>query len=356
MASAIKQTILHILLICFNPPNQKMLFTAVTNNSKQHSLKTYNIHKPKPFLMKILYLSCLLLAPLFINAQTEIDAIMMSKNNFCFGVIYQNSSWNKYWEGSFKRENLNLGTVTTASIAINANYGLSDKLNLIVSLPYVETAATAGTMAGQKGLQDLSFTVKFMPIEKTIGISTYSLYAIGSFSAPASNYSADYLPLSLGLGSKTAVIRLMADYQRGSFFTTLSAAYTKRANIQIDRNAYYTTEMHYTNEVDMPDVIAVNARIGYRTKRLIAEAILDNAVTQSGGFDITTNNMPFPSNTMNALKAGINTKYTLKTVPALSVVGGYNVVIEGRNIGQSTTFYGGLFYVLTFKKKVKNEK
>ena len=301
--------------------------------------------------MKKFYLGCLLLAPFLMSAQTDIDGIMMSKNNFCFGAVYQYSSWNQYWEGDFKRENLNLGTVSTKSMALMGNFGISDKLNAIFSVPYIETNASAGTMKGQKGIQDLSFTLKYMPLEKTIGKSTYSIYALGSLSTPLSDYTADYLPLSLGLRSKTASLRLMGDYQKGRFFTTISGAYVKRANITIDRNAYLTDEIHYTNKVDMPDAISVNFRTGYRSNRLIAEFVIDNWVTQSGGFDITKNNMPFPSNTMNALRYGINSKYTLKKLPQLSLIGGYNYVVEGRNVGKSDTFYGGIFYIINFEKK-----
>lgn len=306
--------------------------------------------------MKKIYLSCLLLASILMNAQTDIDGIMMSKNNFCVGTIYQYSSWNEYWEGSFKRENLNLGTVSTKSIGLMGNYGISDKLNAIFSVPYVATNASAGTMKGQKGIQDLSLTLKYMPLEKTVGKDTYSVYALGSFTTPLSDYPADYLPLSLGLHSKTVSLRLMGDYQRGNFFTTISGAYIKRANITIDRNAYFTDEMHYTNKVDMPDAISVNFRAGYRSNRLIAEFVIDNWVTQSGGFDITKNNMPFPSNTMNALKYGINSKYTFKKMSELSLVGGYNYVVEGRNVGKSNTFYGGAFYVINFKKTSKQDE
>jgi hypothetical protein len=282
---------------------------------------------------------------------------MMSKNNFCFGAVYQYSGWDEYWEGDFQRENLNLGTVTTKSIGIMGNYGISDKLNVLFSLPYVETNASAGTMKGQKGIQDLTLTLKYMPIEKTIGKSTYSVYALANVSAPLSNYPADYLPLSIGMQSKTASLRLMGDYQRGNFFTTLSGAYVKRANSSIDRNSYLTNdEVHYTNEVDMPDAISVNFRAGYRSNRLIAELVLDNWVTQSGGFDITKNNMPFPSNTMNALRYGVNSKYTFKKMPQLSLVGGFNYVAEGKNVGKSDTYYGGVFYVINFKKEVQDEK
>ena len=300
---------------------------------------------------------CLLFTAVCTNAQTDIDAIMMGQHKFCVGTVYQYSGWKNYWEGNSKRTNLNMGTVSTKSLTVMGNYGISDKLNVLFSLPYIQTDATAGTMNGQKGLQDVSFNLKYMPVEKSIGAGTFSLYLLGGFSTPVSNYSADYLPLSIGMQSKTGSIRLMSDYQLGNWYATISGAYIKRANATIDRNAYLTDEIHYTNKVDMPDAVSVNFRFGYRSSRLIAEAILDNWVTQSGGFDITRNNMPFISNTMNALKYGINTKYVLKKIPELAIISGCNFVVEGRNVGQSNTVYGGLFYVLNLKKIQKdNEK
>lgn len=287
--------------------------------------------------------------PLLMSAQTDIDAIMMSKNNFCVGAVYQYSSWDEYWEGTFKRENLNLGTVSTQGAAVMGNYGITNKLNVLFSVPYIQTKASAGTMQGQKGMQDLALTVKYMPLEKTVGKITYSLYALGSYSMPTTDYTADYLPLSIGLHSKTATLRLMGDVQVEEFFTTLSFAYSKRANITIDRNSYLEDEVHYTNEVGMPDAINFNMRLGYRSDRLIAEAVIDNWTTQSGGFDITKNNMPFPSNTMNAWKLGLSAKYTLKQIPELAIVGGYNIVTEGRNVGKAASLYGGIFYVIKFK-------
>lgn len=287
------------------------------------------------------------------SAQTDIDAIMMSKNNFCVGAVYQYSSWDEYWEGTFKRENLNLGTVSTQGVSVMGNYGITDKLNVLFSVPYLETKASAGTMKGQKGIQDLGLTIKYMPFEKTEGDAAYSLYALGSYSFPMTDYPADYLPLSIGLKSKNITLRLMGDVQVGNFFTTLSGAYIKRFNITIDRNSYLIDEVHYTSEVDMPDAVNFNLRLGYRSNRLIAEAVIDNWTTLSGGFDITKNNMPFPSNTMNAWKLGLSTKYTLKKIPELAIVGGYNIVTEGRNVGDAASFYAGLFYQFNFNKKVK---
>lgn len=306
--------------------------------------------------LKNIVVCWLLLSAFLTKAQTDTDAIMMGKQSLCIGSIYQYSGWKQYWEGSYKRDNLNMGTISTKSITIMGNYGVSDKINLLFSLPYIQTEASAGTMAGQKGIQDVAISLKYMPLEKPIGTGTLSLYVLAGITVPVSNYTADYLPLSIGTQSKTALIRLMTDYQIGKWFTTISGTYIKRANVTIDRNAYLTDEIHYTNKVDMPDAVSVNFRLGYRSTRLIAEAVLDNWVTQSGGFDITKNNMPFISNTMNALKYGINTKYTFKKIPELAVVSGCNFVIAGRNVGQSNTFYGGLFYLLNLKKTQQQDE
>src|SRR5450755_3027129 len=82
------------------------------------------------------------------KAQTVDDAIMMSKKQWCNGITYMYSSWNKYWEGTTKRTNLNMGTVTTQSLMLMSNYGITDKLNLLVTVPYVWTHASAGTLHG----------------------------------------------------------------------------------------------------------------------------------------------------------------------------------------------------------------
>ena len=97
--------------------------------------------------------------------------------------------------------------------------------------------------------------------------------------------------MSIGLETKALSLRAMADYQRGSLFATVSGTYIRRSNIEIDRTAYYTTEMHYSNEVEMPDAASFNVRTGYRNKGAYAELVLDNWTTL-GGFDITRNNMP----------------------------------------------------------------
>ena len=303
-------------------------------------------------MRNFIVLLIIIIFPLLSKAQTDMDAIMMEKNQLCLGPAFSHSSWKNYWEGNLKRDNQNLGTVTTQSFSIMGSYGISGKLNLLFNVPYIKTKASAGTLHSMQGFQDLSLFVKYMPVETKLGKGTFSVYAIGGVSTPLSNYVADYLPLSIGLRSKTASARLMIDYQVGNIFATSSATYLFRDKISIDRNAYYTTEMHLTNKVGMPDATNFNFRAGYRSSKLIAEAIL-NKFTTLGGFDISRNNMPFPSNRMNATTVGANFKIELSKNNDLAFEGGGNTTIAGRNVGQATLFYGSIFYIIDFTRTKK---
>ncbi len=293
----------------------------------------------------------LLLQSTVLRAQTDEDAIMMTKNNFCVGAAYGYSSWDHYWEGTFKRNNLNLGTVSTQMVSLMGTYGICKKLNVEVMAPYVWTHATAGTLHGQHGIQDLSAWLKYLAIEQNIGRKgTLSVFVLGGASVPLTNYISDYLPLAIGLHSKTLSGRLTVDYQQGNFFVTALGTYTWRHDITIDQNAYYTTSLHLTNEVDMPNMTAEMLRIGYRSDRWIIEALASNMNT-IGGFDIRKNDMPFPSNKMNSTTTGAHVKYSFKKVDGLSLNVEGDYTVAGRNVGQSKTFDVGVFYILDFSKK-----
>ncbi|MGN6211656.1 hypothetical protein [Parafilimonas sp.] len=297
--------------------------------------------------MKRNLLTCLLLLAIqfMANAQTDIDGLMMAKNNFCVGPVYSHSSWKNYWEGTLKRDNDNIGTFNSNMFALMGNYGISDRLNVLFGVPYIKNKVTAGTLHKDAGIQDLSLWLKWMPVEKKLGSrSVFSVYTLGGFSTPLTNYQADYLPIAIGLHSTNFSGRLMVDYQNKDFFATASGTYQYRNNIHIDRTSYYTDEMHISNEVEMPDMASYNVRTGIRTFRIVAEAFFQQNYTL-GGFDIRRNDMPFPSNRMNASIAGAHFKYILKKLPNLSLEAGGSYVLKGRNVGQAREFNVSAFYI-----------
>lgn len=289
------------------------------------------------------------LASLACHAQTDMDAIMMNKNQACAGFDYMHSSWDHYWEGKLKRINENIGTITTQSVMFMPNYGITNNLNVMASATYVWTNASAGTLHGLKRMQDLSAFVKWKALTKNIGKNKVSLFLLGGVSAPSNNYTIDLLPVSIGLGSKNAVGRGMVDFLHKRINVTVSAAYVRRSNVKLDRTSYYDTQIHLTNEIKMPNAAQYQLRAGYRGKYLLAEALLNNWTTL-GGFDITRNNMPFPSNRMNATSVGVALKYTMKSNTHLSFVGGGSHTVAGRNTGQANAFNVGAFYAFYFKK------
>ena len=296
-----------------------------------------------------------LFCPLLLKAQSEQDGLMMSKNLFCTGLMASSNSFTNYWEGTLKRNNANLGKVTSNMVSFMGNYGINDQLNLIFNLPYVSNRASAGTLHPMRGLQDASVWLKWMPLEKDLGKGAFSCYLLGGASTPLSNYIADFLPLSIGLKSKTVSGRLMGDYQLGDFFVTASATYTYRASINVERNAYYYPHnLVLSNQVNMPDASSLALRLGYRKgASRVAELLLYQNNTL-GGNDIRRNDMPFPSYKMNSTVAGFNLKYEFNS--GLSLIGNGGFVLAGRNVGQSSTFTVGAVYIFDlplFSKKKK---
>jgi hypothetical protein len=310
------------------------------------------------YTRRALLVTCSLVVFNSIYSQTDADGVMMPKHNFCIGPMYGYSSWKNYWEGTNKRNNANLGTVSTQTFSIMGNYGVTSKLNLLFYVPYIKTKASAGQLHGMKGIQDLSLWLKYVPLQVKAGPGSLTLYTLAGVTVPLSNYTPDFLPMSIGLHSKNVSLRGMVDYQVGNWFVTASGTYVLRSNIKLFRTSYYTTEMHYTDEVKMPDASQFNVRLGYRTHRLIAEGLLSNWTTL-GGFDITKNNMPFPSNKMNMTSVGVNIKYTVNNLERLSLIGGGDYTLTGRNVGQATSYNAGVFYILDFynpHKKSSHDK
>src|SRR5512135_976875 len=105
-------------------------------------MKQNNIHKIKCVALIV----SLVVIGNTVQAQTDLDGIMMNKNQFCNGLMYSYNSWDHYWEGKLNRTNENLGTVSTQSVMYGANYGITGRLNVMISAPYVSTKSSAGTL------------------------------------------------------------------------------------------------------------------------------------------------------------------------------------------------------------------
>lgn len=289
-----------------------------------------------------------------VSAQTETDAIMIPNKYICLAGMYSHNNWDNYWEGTLKRNNLNLGTVSSNVYNLGVVYGLSNRINISAFVPYIKTNVTAGTLRGQSGIQDINLAFKWMAINAQVGRGFFTFHAIATGSIPLGSYQPDYLPLALGSRSKSVAIRGLLNYQVGRFFVAGAGQYIRRDNITIDRDSYYTTELHFTNQVAIPNATNFLLSAGFRSLKLNVEAIATKYTTL-GGFDITRNNTPFPSNRSNATALGGLVKYMFQSIPGLEFTAGSNYVVAGRNVGQNLSVYGGVDYIFTVKKEKKDK-
>lgn len=296
-----------------------------------------------------LLIACCVLATT--RAQTPNDGVMMKKGALCTGFMYMNDQWTKYWEGTLNRDNQNIGTLTTQSFMWYGVYGITDKINVISSVPYVKTSASGGTLHGQEGIQDLTIAGKYRILAQEFGPGKLSLFGVGTFSTPLTNYTADFFPLSLGTSSTNAGLRLTATYRmEQGWFLNFSNGYTWRSNVKLDRPSYFTDNTFYmTDEVQLPSVYDFNVDAGYR-KGPWYTAISYLQQNTMGGGDIRRQDMPFVSNQMNFGKLGAMVMYYIPQVKNLAVRGQYTYTVTGRNVGQSSAYLFGVLYTFNFAK------
>jgi hypothetical protein len=285
------------------------------------------------------------------KSQTMNDGLMMPEKTLCTGFLYGHDQWKNYWEGSLKRDNLNIGKLTTQSVMWYGVYGVTKNINVYGMLPYVSTKASLGTLTGLKGVQDLTLGVKYNLIKIESGLGKFSAFAAGSFSTPMTNYTPDFLPLSIGLASTNLSGRGTLNYSlKNGFYLNASGAYTWRSNVRLDRPAYFTDGTYYsTNEVRTPNVLDFIIDLGYHKGAWEAQLFYNQQNTLGGG-DIRRQDMPFVSNKMNYSKVGALAMYYLPWPKKMAVRASVNYTVAGRNVGQTTSIMGGILYTIKFSK------
>ena len=280
-----------------------------------------------------------------VQAQSLDDAIFMGTHVICAGVVYTREQWNQYWEGTRRRSNGNIGTLTTTQATPMLAYGITDRLNLLAALPFVQTDASDGVLNGQRGRQDLSVGVKYRAFSTALtSHGTLHGIVVVSGAIPTSEYTADFYPMSIGTSSRRATARAILQFaaQNGMYMNG-TYGYTRRGNVRLDRVSYFTDgQLFLTNEVQMPDVSDASLTIGYQRKGLTVPVVVTRQTTLGGG-DIRRQDMPFVSNRMNVTRLDARVQYDVLRNVVVHVGG--SQVLEGRNVGQGTTVMAGLLLV-----------
>ncbi|TVP53086.1 MAG: transporter [Mongoliibacter sp.] len=280
------------------------------------------------------------------NAQTPWDEVMMEKGEICAALIYEHSSWDQYWEGTYLRENANIGTFTRQMGMPMIAMGLTQNVNIIASLPYVSTNPSSGTQVGQRGIQDLSISVKVNWLQKQMGKGNLLFLTNTHFGRPMGNYLSDYMPFSIGFGAPEIGLRGIGAFKldNGLVFRA-GLAYLWRGQTEIERNYYYENGSVYSQYMNVPNALNFHAAIGYwaleNRLRLEATYMSLNCLT---GDDIRSYNRPQPTNKTEVSQVGAWAQYYIKADRGLGALVYFNQTISGRNMGNATTLGLGLTY------------
>ncbi len=280
-------------------------------------------------------------APL--GAQTLDDGFVLPRRVVRSTVEYGAERWDRYWEGTRLRDNGNIGTLTTRTVTWAGGYGVTDRLSVFAALPYVSTNASRGVLRGQRGAQDVTVAAKYQVLRARVaGRATVGALAVAGVGAPTTDYTPDFLPLSIGLGSRRALGRVVVHAQdRTGLFAEGAAGHTWRSTVRLDRPAYFTDgRLVLSDEVAMPDVADYAVGGGYQDARWCVPVMLVAQRTLGGG-DIRRQDMPFVSNRMDFTRLQARVMFTPPRAPGVQLQAGAMRTLAGRNVGRATALSGG---------------
>lgn len=224
------------------------------------------------------------------------------------------------------------GEIRVSSISAYVNYGITDKLEAIVSLPYIKSEGRGnneGYTNSRSGLQDISGLLKFKAFSTEVAGSTLDLLGVVGASTPASNYqSNDGLEYIIAIGN------------RAQKLNTLGVAHLKMpSGVFLTGQAGYS----YRNR-QVPNAFIADAKVGYAGLNLYAEGWASVQQSSSKGTDILqpgfTGN--FTATRVNFTRVGVSVFKPL--AKGFGVVAGASQYVSGRNLGKSTGLSLGASY------------
>lgn len=282
-------------------------------------------------------------------AQTPSDAIMMNQRESCFGLIYENSWFDEYWEGTYLRTNGTIATVKRNTITPMIAIGAFDRLNLIVAAPYVQTESTepnGGKFAGAKGFQDLSLALKGEVLKKQAGNGELALLTTAGFSTPMTNYLSDYRPYSIGFGANELSLRGILQYKlNNGFYARAAVAYLWRGQTKAERDYYYNNGSFYSAWMDVPSCWNYHAVAGiWMLGNVLKLEANYMGLASTSGDDIRPYNAAQPTNKVSFGQAGVLAQCYLNKPKGLGGLAYYSQALYGRNTGKSSQFGVGLTY------------
>lgn len=297
--------------------------------------------KSKIKLVALTILLCM--ANATIKAQGLVDGFFNKKGEGNISLSYSYSSYDKFYVAEVEMDGVPAHNEISQNIYnLYANYGITDRLTAIINLPYISTKGKGdpdpvnGTTE-QSEIQDLSMVLKY-----DLHTKGFNNGNIKFFTALGGSIPFGYEPngiLSIGNGAATIDTKLGTHYKNNSgFFGTLALGYTFRG--KADNNL----GVGDGSDFDAPNSFNSLIKLGYSSAAIYLDAWFDSQTTTGDAVDIGASEFfgNFPETKVNYSRIGANV-----FVPIIENFGanaGVGVLVDGRNIGKSTTITLGVVY------------
>ena len=283
-------------------------------------------------------LSTLLLATATIGfAQTPVSGFMNKKGKGAVAVSYSSEKYNEVYLIPTKVDQVPVfNDVVTTALNIYATYAITDNLEAMVSLPYIESKgnASAATLAAigvenkRTGVQDVSAFIKYKVFSNRMTASTLDLMLSAGVQTPVGSYKADE-----GFQS------IIAIGNQGTKGMGLAIA-----QIKLDKGLFLSGQIGYrisTNQV--PDALVSEIKVGYAVSKFYFDAWAAFQKS-SKGVDILQPGFTlfFPATTVNYSRIGANLYAPIYKGFGANL--GVNAYVAGRNLGKSAGYSASLVY------------
>lgn len=280
-------------------------------------------------LLIIPLINYIFLIALPLNAQSLVDGFVQGKGR---GSIVASYSWEQYDSFYFGTEQRDApppygGLITTQSVSLYGIYGLTDNLDVVINLPYINARGdndSAGAEVPDQnvdGLQDIAVMLKWRAIHLETDNGALSFLGALGFATPLSDYQANAV-LSIGNQSTRGDIRLMTQYKANNgLFIDLQAGYSLRSN-------------------EVPNATLLFSKIGYAGNHFYIDLWSETQISESDAPDI--GGVPFNETRVNYTQIGINGFVPI--AGGLGLSAGVGQYVNGRNVGLATRVSGGIVY------------
>ncbi len=264
-----------------------------------------------------------------------IDGYFQGKGNASIAVGYAFNSFDSFFAGEEEVDPVPAHEEIEQSIInLYASYGILDNLDVTATLPYIFAQSAAGPdpvngLTEDDAFQDLTVNLKWSPLQSKFGNGYVSYQAALGFSTPIGDYAENGI-LSIGNGASAVNATLLTHIQlNAGFFATFSAGYSFRGQ---------------ADDFDVPNAAMLGAKLGYAGKKFYVDVWSDSQFSESDAVDISSEAFMgnFPETRVDWLRLGANAYYSI--VPAFGLTAGFGTVLDGRNVGKSTYYTGGVVF------------